>query len=323
MKISIIIVAYNRPGDLNDCLNSILIQSCLPYEVIIVDNSTNKQVKELAVKKKGEFIKNNILLKYIKNEKENSLTLARNIGTRNAAGKIICFLDDDIIADRNYLKEIIKTYNNHPDILGVHGYIVQEKLTKIRNFLYKSFFLYHLAENRCQVLPSTCVVYPFEPKKIISCQWLPGASTYKKSIFQEFSFDENLKKYSDGEDLEFSYRVFKKYPNSLYITPYARLIHKASPAGRTIGKELILMREVYSLYLFYKLIPQTIKNKIIYLWSRIGKIILNIVSSIFKLSLNGIIENFYIVKAYIYCLKHWEEIKKAKLEFFNNTLENK
>ena len=320
MKISIIIVTYNRPGDLNDCLNSILIQSCPPYEVIIIDNSTNKETKKLAEKKKGEFIKNNILLKYVRNEKENSLTVARNIGVRNATGKIICFLDDDIVLDENYLEEIKKTYNNHPDVLGVHGYIAQEKPAKIRNFLYKNFFLYHLEENRCRVLPSTCVVYPLEPKGIISCQWLPGASTYRKGIFQEFSFDENLKKYSDGEDLEFSYQVFKKYPNSLFITPYARLIHKASPAGRTIGKELISMREVYSLYLFYKLIPQTIKNKIIYLWSRIGKIILNIISSIFKLSLSGIIENFYLVEAYIYCLRHQKEIKKAKLEFFNNTL---
>ena len=57
---------------------------------------------------------------------------------------------------------------------------------------------------------------------------------YKRAIFEKLKlkFDENLKEYSYMEDLLFSYSIHKKYPNSLYITPYAKCIHKVSREGR-------------------------------------------------------------------------------------------
>ena len=80
------------------------------------------------------------------------------------------------------------------------------------------------------------------------------------------------------------------------------------------------MREIYGLYLFYKIFNQNIENKIIYVWSRVGKLILNIGRSIFKISTAGLIENIYLIKAYVNCLRHLKEIKKGDLAFFNKTL---
>lgn len=40
MNVSIVIPTYNRNANLNQCLDSILIQSLLPVEIIIVDNSS-------------------------------------------------------------------------------------------------------------------------------------------------------------------------------------------------------------------------------------------------------------------------------------------
>lgn len=321
MQVSTIIVTYNRVKDLNDCLNSILIQTSLPQEVLIVDNSNNDESESLIKKRKDEFKKNIISLRYKKNEKENSLTVARNIGIENAIGEIILFLDDDVVLDKNYLKEILKVYEKYSNALGVQGYIATEKVLKIRNLINKILFLYYLEKNECKILSSVSATYPCSLNKIVSCQWLSGANhSYRRSVLEEFAYDEKLKKYSEGEDLEFSHRVFKKYPCSLYITPYAKLAHKTSPEGRLLRKELINMREVYGLYLFYKIFDRNLKNKFIYLWSRIGKLILNISRSAFKLSLLGIIENIYIFEAYIYCIKHIREIKKGNLEFFNKTL---
>jgi len=322
MQVSVIIVTYNRIKDLSECLNSILVQASLPKEVIIVDNSDSKESEKLIGKRKSEFKKNNIYLRYIKNEKENALTVARNIGIKNVTGEIILFLDDDVILEKNYIKEILKVYEEYPESLGVRGYITPEGVSKVRNLVYKLFFLYHLEKNKCRVLFSISATYPYPLDKIIPCQWLSGANhSYKRRVLEEFTYDEKLKKYSEGEDLEFSYRVFKKYPNSLYITPSAKLIHKTSPSGRILGKELICMREIYGLYLFYKVFGSSLKNRLIYIWSRIGKLILNIGRSVFKLSVVGFRENVYVIGAYMYCMIHLREIKKGDLEFFNKRLE--
>jgi len=321
MQISIIITTYKRRKDLKECLKSILFQTRLPREILIVDNGNDEETEKLVKENLGEFERKNVLLKYLRNERENSLTMARNIGVKNAIGDIILFLDDDVVLDKDYLKELLKVYEKYPNTVGVQGYITQEKISKIRNLVSKALSLYHLEKDRCRVLSSVTTTYPYQLNKISSCEWLSGANhSYKRQILEEFMYDEKLKKYSEGEDLEFSYRVFKKYPGSLYITPYAKLIHKTSSEGRPLGKELINMREIYGLYLFYKVIDQNFKNKLIYLWSRIGKLIFNIGRSFFKLSSAGLIENIFTIGAYIYCIKHLKEIKKGKLNFFNQTL---
>jgi GT2 family glycosyltransferase len=322
MQISVIIPTYNRVKDLNECLNSILIQTNPPKEIIIIDNSTNNESENLIKDIRNKFETKGIFLKYIKNERENSLTMARNMGIENSRGEVNLFLDDDTILDKNYIREILKIYEKYPDSLGVQGYIETKRPFKIMNLVSKVFFLDYFKRDECKVLPSISSTYPYSLNKVISCQWLSGANhSFKRHILKEFQYDEKLKKYSEGEDLDLSYRVSQKYPGSLYITPYAKLIHKTSPAGRVLGKEFIYMKEVYGLYLFYKNIDQNMKNKLIYLWSRIGKIIFNIGSSIFKLSKSGLIRNKYLIKSYVYCLKHIKEIKRGNLEFFNKTLE--
>lgn len=321
MQISIIICTYNRTKDLNECLNSILLQTYLPVEVIIVDNGDDNQSGNLINSKNEEFEKRNIPLKYIKNDRENSLTVARNLGAKYTTGEIVLFVDDDVVLDKDYVQQTLKVYQEYPNALGVQGYIAQERPSKTGNLLNRFFSLYHLEEDQCRVLPSVSGTYPYPLSKTISCQWLSGANhSYKRQILKELEYDEKLKKYSEGEDLDFSYRVAKKHPASLYITPQAKLIHKASPAGRLLTKELTYMQEVYGLYLFHKNFDESIKNMLVYVWSRVGKLVLNTGRSILKISAVGLIENVYLLQSFIYCVLHIKEIGKEDLEFFNGRL---
>jgi len=80
---------------------------------------------------------------------------------------------------------------------------------------------------------------PIILSKIINCEWLSGSNmALKRNVLNEFRFDENLTKYSFGEDKLLSHSIFQKYPNSLFITPYAKIIHKVSEGGRMEDKEL-------------------------------------------------------------------------------------
>ncbi|MGB9743308.1 MAG: glycosyltransferase family 2 protein [Minisyncoccales bacterium] len=323
IQLSVIVPTYNREKDLEECLSSILNQTFQPNEIIIVDNSNNNETEKMIETKKEIFKKRGIPIKYIKNPRENSLTLARNIGVKNSFGEIILFLDDDVILNKNYIEEILKIYKKYPDALGVQGYILRRNISKIKNFINRIFYFSYYKKNICRILPSMEAIHPSSLSTVINCEWLSGANhSFKREVYEKFNYnyDENLKKYSEGEDLDFSYRIFKKFPNRLYITPHSKLVHKESQAGRILGKELIYMKEVYGLYLFYKIIDQNIKNKLIYLWSRVGKLIFNIGSSFFKLSPVELIKNIYLIRAYIYCLKHIKEIKNGELDFFNKTL---
>ena len=321
MQVSIVIPTYNRMNDVDACINSIVIQTTLPKEILIVDDSDNDEIENLIKYKKEKFKEMGIALTYIKNERERGLTTARNAGIKNAAGDIILFLDSDTILDRNYVKEILKIYKEKPDAMGVQGIIQnvekEKKFTdKLIGIFNRLFYIQFDEKNKFRLLPSLGVSFPTFVDKIINCEWLSGANqSYKKEILEGFRFDENLKKYSWGEDLDMSYRIFKKYPRSLFMTPYAKLIHNTSQEGRHLKKDVIYMDVIYLSYLFYKNIDQNLKNKIIYIWSRIGRIIFNIVFSVCK-SKSKFAEVAYTFGATVHCVKHVREIKRGDLEFF-------
>jgi GT2 family glycosyltransferase len=323
VQISVIIPTYNRVQELKECLDSILMQTILPKEVLIVDNSDRERekVKKFITSLKLSFINKNIHLKYISNRRENALTVARNLGIKHSSGDIISFLDDDIILDGKYYEEIIEIYKKFPNALGVEGKIIETIKNRIRKILWgffgRLFYLGFREKNKCRLLPSLGVTY-LSGDEIAICEWLSGASTYRRRVFNEFKYDENLKKYSWGEDSDLSYRVFKKYPHSLYIAPQAKYLHKVSPTGRIPKREISYMEEIYYLYLFYKIIDQSFKNKLIYLWSRIGRLIFKIVSVL--VLKRKLAEIKYSFEAIVICLNHLREIKNGDLEFFNKTL---
>ncbi len=326
-EISIIIPTYNRVDDLKSCLKSILVQTKKPKEVLIVDDSEGDKTRCQVEAERMEFVKNGITLRYLKNTRGKSSAIARNVGIDNALGGIILFLDDDVILSEDYLENISYVYANTSGCIGVQGYILlKNKLNKFYNLMSMLVFYNYTGKNSCRVLPSTCITYPHPLEKTINCEWLAGSNqSYLRSVLVEFKFDENFRRYSWREDVDLSYRIGKRYPGSLYITPYAKLVHNISDKARMPDKALTYMKEVYSFYFFFKNIEQIPKNKLIFFWSKIGFLLQ--VLAIFllrptKATRSKILRLRYLFGAYAMCIKYLNEIRRGDLEFFNRKLES-
>ena len=77
-----------------------------------------------------------------------------------------------------------------------------------------------------------------------------GLSTWKLEVFSKFKFDIK-NKFHMIEDFEFSSRVSRKYPNSLYIISKARLNHYFSPLNRSNKFKLVEMK-IFEYLIYYK-----------------------------------------------------------------------
>ena len=121
MKVSVVIPTYFRPNDLSELLESILMQSIKPLEVIIVDDTPSNVIEEIYEAYDSKFKRFNIKLAYVRNYKERSAAIARNIGACTAKGDIVLFLDSDVVLHPRYMEGILKVFEKKENALGVQG----------------------------------------------------------------------------------------------------------------------------------------------------------------------------------------------------------
>ena len=87
--VSVIIPTYNRAHLIGRSIKSVLSQSYQDFEIIIVDDGSTDNTKEVVT----SF--NNERIRYIRHEKNKGEAAARNMGIRVARGKYIAFQDSD------------------------------------------------------------------------------------------------------------------------------------------------------------------------------------------------------------------------------------
>ena len=89
--VSIIMPSYNTAKYIKESINSVLAQTYMKWELIIVDDCSTDNTDEVIASISDERIK------YIKNDKNSGAAVSRNRALREATGKWIAFLDSDDI----------------------------------------------------------------------------------------------------------------------------------------------------------------------------------------------------------------------------------
>ena len=253
MKLSLIICTYKRPKALKTVLNSVKAQSIYPDEIIIVDGSPDKETATMLEEKSFSKLKYYQVL-----EMDRGLTKQRNFGIQKLATdtNIVCFLDDDTILAPTYFEEILKTYENFAEALGVGGYITNEvtwqkveenKSIKKEAFVFDGYkrkegtrwlwrkrlsldsdappgFLPEWGHGRSiGFLPPSGKTYRVE-------QLMGGVASFKKEVLDTFQFSTYFEGYGLYEDADFTLRVSKT--GKLYVNTAAQLEHHHDAAGR-------------------------------------------------------------------------------------------
>ncbi|MEK6715274.1 MAG: glycosyltransferase [Candidatus Omnitrophota bacterium] len=274
-KISIILPTLNRPKDLTEMLKSLLLQSQIPDEVIIVDQSRNDESKLIAenlISNYNNNAENKISLKYILDTKITGAAQARNRAIELATGDIIFFFDDDVVLDKDFIKESLNTYKEYPDLAGVGGVITNKK--SLNNFNIKIFneifCLGIFRDNRKKIFADFNKYHnPIYTNKLSG-----GCSSYKREVITLEKFDDTFDKimdgYSFGEDIDLSLRIAKKHP--LAITTRARLIHNPEGNERNphTRQRCIFLEASSWTYIFLKNFSHSITAWLSFIWLSCG-----------------------------------------------------
>ena len=112
-QVSVIIPAYNNGEYIVEALESVLNQTLAPYEIIVVDSSTDNTSKKILQ------YKNHI--KYVFQKKQ-GIGMARNLGIRMAKGNFFAHLDGDDLWKKEKLAMQKEAFEAKPelDIIGTY-----------------------------------------------------------------------------------------------------------------------------------------------------------------------------------------------------------
>jgi glycosyltransferase involved in cell wall biosynthesis len=97
LRISVIIPCYNEARYIRRCLESLIKQSLVPQEIIVVDDGSTDGTVEIVKEFPVRLICQN----------HAGPAAARNLGASTASGEILVLVDADMYFDRNYLQHLI------------------------------------------------------------------------------------------------------------------------------------------------------------------------------------------------------------------------
>lgn len=253
MKFSLIICTYMRPKPLLQLLQSVKEQTIYPDEILIIDGSTDQETE--LVLKQNHF--QNLHYSAVPPE-HRGLTRQRNYGIErvNNAVDIVCFLDDDIVLEKDYFEQLLQTYQIYPEALGAGGYITNETQwaftgdnynAAVNEFYFDGwkrqdgsrFILRKKLGLDSDCPPGYSSLYShgrsvgFLPPsgKIYETEMLMGGvSSFRKKTFDAIQFSTYFEGYGLYEDADFTLRAAKI--GKLYINTAAQLHHYHDASGR-------------------------------------------------------------------------------------------
>lgn len=195
MKLSVVVPTYNRKETLRLCLEALGRQnwSGPAFEVLVVDDGSTDGTGEMV-----EVLARSVpfnLRYFVMGHK--GPAAVRNEGIRNAAGEILLFIGDDIIASPRLAEEHVRWHLEHPEKgTAILGYVTWSPELRVTPFMY---WLEH---------GGPCFRYfQFSHGQPVDALWTCNISFKRGYLLNKKGFFDEDFRYAAMEDIELGCRL--------------------------------------------------------------------------------------------------------------------
>ena len=112
LTISVIVCAHNEARHLPGCLHSLLAQSRIPDEILVINNASTDTTRAVA---------DTLPHVRVVDEPRKGLVVARETGRRFAAGDVVAYVDADCRAPLMWLERIERRFLADPGLVALTG----------------------------------------------------------------------------------------------------------------------------------------------------------------------------------------------------------
>ena len=239
MLVSTIICAHSLDNyqNLAEAVTSLLVQTHPELEVIIAIDGNEEFYKKVVANYRSQDTVKAVLLR------ENAgVSAARNAGVRVARGDVIAFMDDDAVADRQWVENLLGTYREY-DAVAVGGKILPLWLGEKPDYLPEElYWLVGVTHDG------------FAGEEVVEVRNTFGPNmSFKREVFEKVGgFSESLgfaRKgafYLQAEEPELALRMKQTLGKGVVYNPHAIVYHKIPQSKLGVG--ILLRRAFYQGY---------------------------------------------------------------------------
>jgi GT2 family glycosyltransferase len=244
MSLSIVLLSFDRPSSLAQALESVMLQSKQPDEIIVVDNrSTSSNVI-------GELVRRHPQVRLIANSTNQGFAAAMNQGVAAAQGDFVYLTEDDIVLDRDCMQQLMMFAAQSPSFgmasalqlnHGQHTIRCAGGDVTLGGVYRQSIFGWDEPEDRVPTAP-------------LEVGYLTGSSIFaRREVLASLGgFREDFFLYK--EDVELCIRARRK-GLKLFVVPSARSFHlpeaSAGNGRRNAEVEFHKLKNFLALYLLH------------------------------------------------------------------------
>lgn len=200
MKVSIILATYNRGYIIRDAIASALNQSFGDFEIIVVDDGSSDDTREVVENVMSDKIR------YISHDYNRGYSAACNTGINSARSPLLAFLDSDDVWKPDYLERQVSFLSRHPetDVVFCDTEIQHQFTTDLSLIARLRVFPRLLQDN-----PSA-IEHLFDSRQMYLCLLeevpiKPTAVVLRREVFEQVGlFDEA---WPSGTDWDFFLRL--------------------------------------------------------------------------------------------------------------------
>ena len=213
MKATVIIPNINGKGWLKDSIESVYAQTEQDFELIVIDNGSTDESREIARSYRGRD-----RYTLIENEENTGFSHAVNQGIAIARGEYVALFNNDAFADPDWLAELLKAADADPRIFAVSSLMLRYYEPELADDAGDYVTILGFACKRGDGLKASRYQ---RPCRVFSA--CGGAALYRKAILEEIGvFDELFFAYY--EDVDLSWRANNFGYKNVYC-PTARCRH--------------------------------------------------------------------------------------------------
>lgn len=217
MHVSVVVCTYSPSlfEDFCDAVESVLDQTYDDVELLIVVDG-NEEVCELVTAEYGEDDRVRVFC----SDENQGLSASRNIAIEHVQGEVTAFIDDDAVADPEWIAELVEVYESDEDVIAVGGRMAPMWVAGEPTFLPEEFYWLVGVTHKGFASPGDEVRNTFGSNISFKTDVLRELGGFEPAVGRQG--EKNLQKH----ETEFCARMRRDYGRGVVYNPDAVVAHK-------------------------------------------------------------------------------------------------